>query len=98
IMQVPLALVGLVLGLVAAWQLHDAWIATGALLLGASVPFTLAFIFPINKQLLDPTLDLRSARVAELLTCWNRLHAVRTVLSAVAFVLLLRRGYFVQQR
>ena len=90
IMQVSLALVGLVLGLVAAWRLHDAWIATGTVLLGASIPFTLAFILPTNKQLLDPTLDLQSVRVAELLARWNRLHAVRTVLSAVAFALLLR--------
>jgi len=89
-MQVPLALVGLVLGLVAAWQLRDAWVATGAVLLGASVPFTLAFILPTNKQLLDPTLDLQSVRVVELLARSNRLHAVRTVLSAVAFALLLR--------
>jgi uncharacterized membrane protein len=88
-MQVLLALVGLVLGLVAAWQLLDAWIATGAVLLGASVPFTLAFILPTNKQLLDPTLDLQSLRVTELLARWNRLHAVRTVLSTVAFALLL---------
>jgi len=43
-----------------------------------------------NKQLLDPTLDLQSVGVAELLARWNRLHAVRTVLSAVAFALLLR--------
>src|SRR5215470_14252099 len=88
IMQVSLAVVGLVLGLVAG-QLRDAWIATGAVLLGASIPFTLAFILPTNKQLLDPTLDSQSARVAELLARWNRLHAVRTVLSAVAFALLL---------
>jgi len=90
IMQVSLALVGLVLGLVAAWRLRDAWIATGAVLLGASIPFTLAFILPTNKQLLDPTLHLQSVRVAELLARWNRLHAVRTALSAVAFALLLR--------
>ena|SRR5215469_9786682 len=32
IMQVSLALVGLVLGLVAAWRLRDAWIGTGAVL------------------------------------------------------------------
>jgi uncharacterized membrane protein len=90
IMQVSLALVGLALGLVAGWQLRNAWIATGALLLGSSIPFTLAFILPINNQLLDPTLDLQSLRVAKLLARWNRLHAVRTVLSAVAFALLLR--------
>ena len=90
IMQVSLALVGLVLGLVAAWRLRNTWIAAGALLLGAPIPFTLAFILPTNKQLLDPTLHLQSVRVAELLARWNRLHAVRTVLSAVAFALLLR--------
>src|SRR5215467_2044552 len=75
IMQVSLALVGLVLGLVAAWQRRDAWIATGAVFLGASIPFTLAFILRTNKQLLDPTLDLQSVRTAELLGLWNRLHA-----------------------
>src|SRR6516165_4104179 len=90
IMQVSLALVGVVLGLVAAWQLRDAWIATGAVFLGASIPFTMVFILPTNKQLLDPTLDLQSVGVGELLARWNRLHAVRTVLSAVAFALLLR--------
>ena len=50
IMQVSLALVGLVLGLVATWQLRDAWIATGAVLLGASIPFTLAFILPSTNS------------------------------------------------
>lgn len=89
ILQVSLALGGLTLGLVVAWQLRDLWIATGAALLGASIPFTLAFILPTNKRLLDPTLDLQSARVAELLARRNRLHGVRTVLSAAALALLL---------
>src|SRR5215510_3977843 len=77
IMQVSLALVGLVLGLLAAWQLRDAWIATGAVFLGASILFTMVFILFTNKQLLDPIFDLRSVGVAELLARWNRLHAVR---------------------
>jgi len=91
IMQVPLAIGGLVLGLAAAWQRHDAWIAAGAVLLGASVPFTVIAILPTNKQLLDPALDPRSAKAANLLRRWNRLHGVRTVLSAAAFGLLLCR-------
>jgi hypothetical protein len=41
ILQVPLAIGGVVLGLAAAWQLRDATIAAGAILLGASPPFTL---------------------------------------------------------
>jgi len=89
ILQVPLAVVGFVSGLAAAWQLRDATIAVGAVLLGASPPFTLIAIFPTNKQLLDPALDPRSAKATNLLRRWNRLHAVRTILSAAAFALLL---------
>src|SRR5215472_14078906 len=91
IMQVPLATGGFVLGLAAAWQLRDAWVAAGALLLGASALFTLIAILPTNKQLLDPALDARSARATNLLRRWNRLHGVRTILSAAAFGLLLAR-------
>jgi hypothetical protein len=92
IMQVSLAIGGLALGLTAAWRLHDPWVALGALLLGASLPFTLIVIFPTNKQLLDPTLDSRSPRVTSLFRRWNRLHAIRSLLSALAFGVLLCRA------
>jgi uncharacterized membrane protein len=91
IMQVSLAVGGLALGPTAAWRLHDSWVAVGAVLLGVSVPFTLIVIFPTNKQLLDPTLDSRSPRVASLFRRWNRLHAIRSLLSAAAFGVLLFR-------
>jgi hypothetical protein len=61
ILQASLAIGGLALGLTAAWQLHDPWVAVGAVLLGTSVPLTLIVVFPTNKQLLDPTLDSRSS-------------------------------------
>jgi hypothetical protein len=92
IMQVSLAIGGLALGLTAAWRLHDPWVALGALLLGASLPFTLIVILPTNKQLLDPTLDSRSPRVTSLFRRWNRLHAIRSLLSALAFGVLLCRA------
>jgi hypothetical protein len=38
--------------------------------------------------LLDPALVLDSGEAVRLLARWGRLHAVRTVSSAVAFVLL----------
>jgi hypothetical protein len=88
-MQATLAIGGLLGGLGAAWQLHGVWVATGALLIGASVPFTLIAILPTNKQLLDPTLNPGDARAGDLLRRWNRLHGVRTALSALAFGLLL---------
>lgn len=60
ILQLSLATGGLTLGLTAAWRLRDPWVAVGAALLGASIPFTLIIVFLTNKQLLDPTLDWRS--------------------------------------
>ncbi len=48
ILQVSLATGGLALGLAAAWQLHDPWVDVGAVLLGASIPFTLIVVFPTN--------------------------------------------------
>jgi hypothetical protein len=67
-------------------------VAVGAVLLGASVPVTLIVLFPANKQLLDPTLDSGSPRVAILFRRWNRLHAIRSLLSATAFEVLLCRA------
>ena len=91
VMQASLALAGCALG-VAAWaRSSDSAVLIAALLLGTVVPFTLIVILPTNKQLLDPSLDARSASAAELLMRWGWLHAVRSVLSLVAFVLLLTR-------
>ena len=92
IMQASLAVVGCLAGLAAGWLREDPVIAVAALLLGAVVPFTLVVIFPTNKRLLDPALDLRSDNARQLLARWGRLHAVRSVLSTSAFILLVARG------
>jgi len=89
VMQVSLAVAGLILGLAGAWRLRDPLAALGAILLASVAPFTLIVIFPTNKQLLDPALDVRSA--AALLRRWNKLHAVRSILSAAGFALMLWR-------
>jgi uncharacterized membrane protein len=88
-LQAPLAVVGC-LTAVAAWATGSgaAWLV-GGLLLGAVVPLTLLVIYPTNAQLLAPAAADDSGRVAALLGRWNRLHAVRTVLSLAALVLFL---------
>ena len=91
VMQASLAVVGCVTGLWSAWVMADGWVAAGALSLGAVVPFTLVVILPTNKQLLDPALDPRSEKAADLLARWGRLHAARSAMSSVAFVLFLAR-------
>src|SRR5256885_15006952 len=79
------------LGLAAWARGGDRAVLIAAVLLGAVVPFTLIVLLPTNKQLLDPSLDTRSAMAAELLSRWGWLHGVRSVLSLAAFVLLLTR-------
>ena len=91
VMQASLAVTGCVTGLWSAWAGSDTWLALGAILLGAVVPFTLIVILPTNKQLLNPTLDPSSKQARALLVRWGRLHAIRSVLSTAAFVLFILR-------
>ena len=88
VMQASLAVVGC-LAAVAAWAQGSATsVLIAGLLLGAAVPFTLIAILPTNKRLLDAGLDRGSPEAAALLARWGRLHAVRSVVSGVAFLLL----------
>ena len=75
---------------VVVWRLTGrwAWLAGGALV-GAVVPFTLAFIMSTNRLLLDAASPPKDEEAARLLTRWARLHAVRTCLSLLGFIVLL---------
>src|SRR5258707_4759930 len=78
VMQASLAALG-TFAAIAAW-LEGApapWLV-GGLLLGAVIPFTLIVILPINKRLLDPSLDKDSQQAQQLLQRWAMLHAVRS--------------------
>jgi hypothetical protein len=94
LMQATCAAVGL-LASIAAWLAGAGflWLIAGVLL-GSVIPFTLVVILPTNKQLLDPTLDKRSAEAERLLSRWGRLHAVRSVLSGLALLLFLYSAIF----
>jgi hypothetical protein len=89
IMQATLAAVGL-LSSIAVWLAGATfWWAIAGVLLGSVIPFTLIVVLPTNKQLLSPMLDRRSAQTERLLALWGTLHAVRSVLSGAALLLLL---------
>lgn len=89
LMQASLAAAGL-FAAVAAWaQGRGVGVLIGGLLLGLVIPFTLVVILPTNQLLLDPGLDRGSAEAGALLARWGRLHAVRSAVSALAFLVLL---------
>jgi Domain of unknown function (DUF1772) len=88
VMQASLAALGLVASIGAWLEGRELVVLIAGLLLGLVIPFTLIVILPTNKALLDPILDRDSAEAAALLARWGRLHAVRSILSAVAFGVL----------
>jgi uncharacterized membrane protein len=89
VMQASLAIVGLVTG-IAAWLLGGGsiWLV-GAILLGLVVPFTFIAIMPTNNRILSPGRDLGSSETRALLEKWGWLHAVRSLLSLAASVVLI---------
>lgn len=89
IMQAALAIVGLFTALEAWSRTGAPELLVGGIALGIVVPFTLVVIGPTNRRLLATELDPESAEAAELLQRWGRLHAVRSVLSGVAFLILI---------
>lgn len=84
-MQAPLAVAGALSGVVAWLRGGGAGWLAGAVLLGAVIPITLIVIMPTNRELLDPSTARNPDRVRALLGRWNRLHAIRSVLSTLAF-------------
>ena len=95
-MQATLAALGLLSSIVAWFAGATFWWVVAGLLLGSVIPFTLIVMLPTNKQLLSPTLDKRSAETERLLARWGVLHAVRSVLSALALLLLVYLLIFVK--
>lgn len=89
VMQVTLAVVATVAGIVRWWQgAGDMWLY-GALLIFSVIPFTAIVVLPTNKKLLAPGRDLGSAETRTLLGAWGRLHAVRSAVSVAASVVFM---------
>lgn len=60
-----------------------------AILIFSVMPYTVLFMFPTNKKLIDPARDPESPETPALLLRWARLHAVRTALSLAASLLMI---------
>jgi hypothetical protein len=89
VLQGTLAAVGS-LSAIAAWiEGGSFWWFVGGSVHGLIIPFTLIVIFPTNKKLLDPGLRRSSESASSLLSRWAKLHAVRSLLSLIAFLIFL---------
>ena len=88
VMQASLAALGGVAALVAWLKAGHLSVLIAGLLLGGMIPFTLIVILPTNKRLLAPDLDSGRAEAMAQLARWGRLHAVRSLAGAVAFLIL----------
>lgn len=87
-MQAPLALVGFILGVTAAYV--SGWrFLPGALVLLANWPFTLVVILPVNSRLMAMETESAGPESRALIEQWGRLHAVRAALGAAAVALFL---------
>ena len=89
VMQASLAVVATVAGS-AVWARtgEPMWLA-GSMAIFAVVPVTLLVILPTNRRLLAPGRDIASAETGALLARWGRLHAIRSVLSVAAAIMLI---------
>jgi len=89
VMQVSLAALSFLASL-GGWIISSniVWLIGGILIVSV-IPFTLIAILPINKQLLDPSLDRNSKLASDLLKRWGKLHAVRSALSTTALLVFL---------
>jgi hypothetical protein len=89
-MQAPLAMIGFILGMIAAWRTADWWWLAGAIVLVANWPFTIFVIMPTNNKLMamDPGGITPEAR--RLIEHWGYLHAVRSVLGVAATLIFLK--------
>lgn len=89
VMQASLAVIGFLLGVGAWWQTGTLAFLAGGLLMLANWPWTLIVIMPVNNTLMATDPDKAGPNTRELLHRWNRLHAVRTVLGALAVLTFL---------
>jgi Domain of unknown function (DUF1772) len=88
-MQVPLAIAGFSLALIAAWQTADWRWAIGGMILIANLPYTIFEIMPINRQLMSLSGRDSGPAIRTLIERWAHLHAGRTLLAGAATGVLL---------
>ncbi len=98
VMQASLAIIGFLLGVIAARaDLDWRWLAGGLVLL-ANWPFTLIVMLPTNKLLMEIPPQNAGPKSRESIQAWGRMHAVRSGLGATATLLFLWASLQISQQ
>ncbi len=92
-LQAPLALLGFVFGILAAYNQFDWRWLLGAFVLLANWPFTLVVIMPVNSRLMAMKAEDTGPESRALIEQWGKLHAVRSALGAASTALFLWASY-----
>ena len=61
------------------------WFGT-PMLMHLNGPYTIDYMMPLNRRLMDPNVDLTSEQTANDIKKWGTLHLVRTILNGVIFL------------
>ena len=88
-MQAPLAVIGFLLGALAAWQTGNWWWLAGGIVMLANWPFTILGIMPTNNRLMAMEPGAATPEARKLIEHWGYLHAVRSGLGAAATLIFL---------
>lgn len=60
-----------------------------SILMHLNGPYTLFFMMPLNRRLMAGDVDIDSTQTSEDLKFWGKLHAVRTLLNGIVFLLFI---------
>jgi hypothetical protein len=89
VLQIGMAVVACVCSFVLS-LFTSQWIwFLGGSMTGLMLSFTLIFIMPTNRILLDATSPLKDSDVQNLFDRWARLHLIRSIAGMLGFVILL---------
>lgn len=89
-MQAPLAILGFLLGSLAAWQTGDPLWLVGGIVMLLNWPWTMMAIMPINNRLMVAADSGVTPDVRLLVKTWGRRHGVRSGLGLAAALIFLK--------
>jgi uncharacterized membrane protein len=87
--QASLATIGCLAAILTALINRQFVWALAGVLIGSVIPLTLLIIMPVNQALFAFPLNAQSNEIQNMLLAWGQWHAVRSLLSLAALVLLI---------